>query len=223
MFSTCICAVPQNQAPTNLLLLGRLGFQPIGAPAHARSQELGQSNSDETPYLQSDNFVTLQTRGGFSFLSTWVDPEVLGELSHRSALGTSRWRPSKCMKFHNTLRLQAIVNKSTSIICHDPYRCDPYTAPLKQKGILPSPLTGLWWWQPLLVYQRIFLVDLQGWSTLCRISLSSPSSRPLYCTRNIFTQQILLFAVGWRHSQCTLPGTIPQRNVFSPFWSLCLV
>lgn len=162
MFSTCICAVPQNQAPTNLLLLGRLGFQPIGAPAHARSQELGQSNSDETPYLQSDNFVTLQTRGGFSFLSTWVDPEVLGELSHRSALGTSRWRPSKCMKFHNTLRLQAIVNKSTSIICHDPYRCDPYTAPLKQKGILPSPLTGSWWWQPLLVYQRIFLVDLQG-------------------------------------------------------------
>lgn len=158
----CICAISQIQAPPNLLFLSGLEFQPLRAPAHASSQELGQSNSDETPYLQSDNFLTLQTRGGFSFLSTWVDPEVLGELSHRSALGTSHWRPSKCTKFRNTLKSQAIVNKSTSIFCHDPYHCHPYTAPPKQKGILPSTLTGSWRRQPLLLHQWTFLIDLHG-------------------------------------------------------------
>lgn len=50
---------------------------------------------------------------------------------------------------------------------------------------------------------------------------SFPFPSPLCCAGNILTQQIFLFAVSWRQSQCTLLRTMPPRDVFSPLGSCC--
>lgn len=106
-----ICAIPQNQASAHLPL-DRPGLQLEGASRSCKLLGFGTGKQLwNTLFIKWAHHCLTHN---FFFLSPWVDPEAIGELSQCSALGTSCWTPSKCMKSLSIISLQAIVYNSTS-------------------------------------------------------------------------------------------------------------